>query len=275
VKLVLSRRQMFYATGHRPWTMQRVALGAQPDGRLVALIHEGTAETSRHEQHAEALTSLSTHLYTCPNVRTRYRLVPLDESTPNHMRGPGEASGAFALECAMDELAVQMGMDPIELRRRNEPDFDQNRSLPYSSRSLRECYALGAERFGWERRNPLPGSMTDGRWLIGLGMAATTYPANRNAASARARLLADGTAEVEAAASGGPLSVGTLRLSADAGAWRIYDDGFSRIGSPRGVRGASRNRGCDRGEPGAFCEQRHQQAAGISRNCRRAGRAIG
>jgi xanthine dehydrogenase YagR molybdenum-binding subunit len=201
VKLVLSRRQMFYATGHRPWTIQRVALGAQPDGRLVALIHEGTAETSRHEQHAEALTSLSTHLYACPNVRTRYRLVPLDESTPNHMRGPGESSGVFALECAMDELAVQIGMDPIELRRRNEPDCDQNRNLPYSSRSLRECYTLGAERFGWERRNPRPGSMTDGRWLIGWGMAATTYPANRNAASARARLLADGTAEVEAAAS--------------------------------------------------------------------------
>ena len=201
VKLVLSRRQMFYATGHRPWTTQRVALGAQPDGELVALIHEGTAETSRHEQFAEGLTSCSTHLYACPNVRTRYRLLPLDESTPNHMRGPGEASGVFALECAMDELAVQLGLDPIELRRRNEPTLDQNRNLPYSSRSLHECYALGAQRFGWERRNPRPGSMTDGRWLIGWGMAATTYPANHNAASARARLLADGTAEVEAAAS--------------------------------------------------------------------------
>jgi xanthine dehydrogenase YagR molybdenum-binding subunit len=201
VKLVLSRRQMFYATGHRPRTLQRVAVSAQSDGRLVALIHEGMAETSRHEQHAEALTSSATHLYTCPNVRTRYRLVPLDESTPNHMRGPGESSGVFALECAMDELAVQLGLDPLELRRRNEPTLDQSRNLPYSSRSLRECYALGAERFGWERRAPRPGSMTDGRWLIGWGMAATTYPANRSAASARARLLADGTAEVEAAAS--------------------------------------------------------------------------
>jgi xanthine dehydrogenase YagR molybdenum-binding subunit len=192
---------MFYTTGHRPRTIQRVALGAQPDGRLLALIHEGTAETSRYEQYVETLTTVSSYLYTCPNVRTRYRVVPLDESTPTFMRAPGEASGVFALECAMDELAVQLGMDPIELRLRNEPTIDEGTNVPFSSRSLRQCYALGAARFGWDGRNPRPGSMTDGRLLIGWGMAATTYPANREAASARARLLADGTAEVETAAS--------------------------------------------------------------------------
>jgi xanthine dehydrogenase YagR molybdenum-binding subunit len=201
VKLVLSRRQMFYTTGHRPRTSQRVALGVQPDGRLLGLIHEGTAETSRYEQYVESLTAASSHLYACPNVRTRYRVVPLDESTPTWMRGPGEASGIFALECAMDELAVQLGMDPIELRLRNEPTIDEGRNRPFSSRSLRQCYALGAARFGWSRRDARPGSMSEGRLLIGWGMATTTYPANRSAAGARARLVADGTAEVETAAS--------------------------------------------------------------------------
>jgi xanthine dehydrogenase YagR molybdenum-binding subunit len=201
VKLVLNRRQMFHSTGHRPRTMQRIALGADPSGRLSALIHEGTGETSRYEQFVEALTSVSTFLYSCPNVRTRYRLAPLDTSTPTFMRGPGEASGIFALESAMDELAFELGIDPIELRLRNEPAIDEDKSLPFSSRSLRECYALGAARFGWGRRTSRPRSMRDGRLLIGWGMAAATYPANQGTASARVRLLPDGTAEVEAAAS--------------------------------------------------------------------------
>jgi xanthine dehydrogenase YagR molybdenum-binding subunit len=201
VKLVLTRRQMFHSTGHRPRSLQRIALGAAQDGRLSAMIHEGTGETSRYEQFVEALTSVSTFLYSCPNVRTRYRLAPLDTGTPTFMRGPGEASGIFALESAMDELAFELGIDPIELRLRNEPSIDEDKNLPFSSRSLRECYALGASRFGWERRDPRPRSMRDGRLLIGWGMAAATYPANQGPASARVRLLADGTAEVEAAAS--------------------------------------------------------------------------
>jgi xanthine dehydrogenase YagR molybdenum-binding subunit len=201
VKLVLSRRQMFYAVGHRPRTVQRVALAAAPDGRLAAIIHEGTAETSRYEQYIDALTTASAFLYACPNVRTTYRLVPLDSSTPTFMRGPGEASGIVALECAMDELAVALAMDPIELRLRNEPTVNEQNGLPFSSRSIRACYALGAARFGWERRDPRPRSMHDGRLLIGWGMAAATYPSSRAPANARARILADGTAEVETAAS--------------------------------------------------------------------------
>ncbi len=201
VKLALTRRQMFYATGHRPRTVQRVALGADADGRLTSLIHEGTAESSRYEQYVEGLTSVSSLLYSCANVRTRYRLAPVDSGTPTYMRGPGEASGVYALECAMDELAVALGLDPIALRLRNEPVIDEGAGRPFSSRSLRQCYALGAERFGWSRRDPRPRSMRDGRLLIGWGMAAATYPANQGKASARVGLLADGSAEVEAAAS--------------------------------------------------------------------------
>jgi xanthine dehydrogenase YagR molybdenum-binding subunit len=140
-------------------------------------------------------------LYSCPNVRTHYRLLPLDIGTPNHMRGPGEASGVFALECAVDELSYKLGIDPVELRRRNEPTIDEWESKPFSSRSLMQCYDLAADRFGWSRRNPKPRSMTDGRLLIGMGAASASYPAYHAPASARARLLADGTAEVEVAAS--------------------------------------------------------------------------
>jgi len=201
VKLVLTRRQMFHATGHRPATVQRVALGADTEGRLTALIHEGTGETSRHEQFVEALTSISSYLYACPNVRTRYRLAPLDSGTPTYMRGPGEASGIFAVESAIDELATALGMDPVELRLRNEPSQDEGLGRPFSSRSLRQCYETGVARFGWARRDPRPRSMRDGRLLIGWGVASATYPAFRSPARARVRLLADGTAEVETAAS--------------------------------------------------------------------------
>ncbi|SPS00496.1 xanthine dehydrogenase family protein molybdopterin-binding subunit [Cupriavidus taiwanensis] len=201
VKLVLSRRQTFHLAGHRPRTVQRVALSSTPDGRLTAIVHEGSGETSRYEQFAEALTSVTPFLYSCPNVRTRYRLVPLDISTPTYMRGPGEATGIFALECAMDELAHALGMDPLELRRRNEPGLDEGLQLPFSSRSMLACYERGADAFGWSRRTLAPGSMRDGRLRIGWGMACASYPVFHGQASARVRLLADGTAEVEAAAS--------------------------------------------------------------------------
>ncbi|MCY1228308.1 putative xanthine dehydrogenase YagR molybdenum-binding subunit [compost metagenome] len=192
---------MFFTTGHRPRTLQRVALGATNDGKLTGVVHEGTGETSRYEQFMEALTAVTDYLYSCPNVRTQYRLTELDTGTPNHMRGPGEASGIFALESAMDELSYKLGIDPIELRRRNEPEKDEAENKPFSSRSLMQCYALGAERFGWARRTPEPRSMRDGRLLIGMGAATATYPAFHAAANARVRLLADGTVEVEAAAS--------------------------------------------------------------------------
>lgn len=201
VKLVLERRQMFHTTGHRPRTLQRVALGASSDGRLASVVHEGTGETSRYEQFIEPLTYPSSLMYACPNVRTRYRIAPLDTGSPNHMRGPGEATGMFALESAMDELAAALRMDPVALRTLNEPTIDEHENRPFSSRSLLRCYEIGSERFGWHRRDPRPGSMHDGHWKIGWGMAAAMYPCLFSPASAVVRLLEDGSAVVEAAAS--------------------------------------------------------------------------
>jgi xanthine dehydrogenase YagR molybdenum-binding subunit len=201
VKVMLSRREMYYAVGYRPHTVQRVALGASRDGRLAAIVHDGHQETSSYEEFTEALLNATRFLHSCPNVYTRHRLAPLNVHTPTYMRAPGEVSGIFALESAMDELAVALDVDPVELRLRNEPQMDEFRKLPFSSRSTRECYRVAAARFGWSRRSPKPRSMRDGRWLIGYGMASATYPMNYAPASARARLLPDGRAEVTSAAS--------------------------------------------------------------------------
>jgi xanthine dehydrogenase YagR molybdenum-binding subunit len=201
VKLMLSRREMYYGTGYRPHTVQHVALGASREGRLTAIVHEGYQETSTYEEFSEALLNASRFLHSCPNVSTRHRLAKMHVHTPTYMRAPGEASGIFALESAMDELAAALNVDPVELRLRNEPELDEYKKLPFSSRSTRECYRAAAERFGWMRRSPEPRSMRDGRWLVGWGMAAATYPMNFAPASAMARLLPDGTAEVTSAAS--------------------------------------------------------------------------
>jgi xanthine dehydrogenase YagR molybdenum-binding subunit len=201
VKVMLSRREMYYGVGFRPHTVQRVALGASRDGRLSAIVHDGYQETSNYEEFSEALLNASRFLHSCPNVYTRHRIARMNVHTPTYMRAPGEASGVFALESAMDELAAALRIDPVELRLRNEPEQDEFKKLPFSSRATRECYRAAAERFGWSRRNPAPRSMRDGRWLIGRGMATATYPMNYAPASAMARLLPDGTAEVTSAAS--------------------------------------------------------------------------
>jgi xanthine dehydrogenase YagR molybdenum-binding subunit len=201
VKVMLSRREMYYGVGYRPHTVQHVALGASRDGRLAAIVHEGHQETSSYEEFSEALLNASRFLHSCPNVYTRHRIARMNVHTPTYMRAPGEASGVFALESAMDELAVALNIDPVELRLRNEPEQDEFKKLPFSSRSTRECYRAAAERFGWSRRTPEPRSMRDGRWLIGWGMATATYPMNYAPASAMARLLPDGTAEVMSASS--------------------------------------------------------------------------
>jgi xanthine dehydrogenase YagR molybdenum-binding subunit len=201
VKIMLSRREMYYGVGYRPHTVQRVALGASRDGRLAAIVHDGYQETSTYEEFSEALLNATRFLHSCPNVTTRHRLARMNVHTPTYMRAPGEVSGIFALESAMDELAVALNIDPVDLRLRNEPEQDESKKLPFSSRSTRECYRVAAERFGWSRRNPEPRSMRDGRLLIGWGMASATYPMNFAPASARARLLPDGTAEVMSAAS--------------------------------------------------------------------------
>ena len=201
VRLELTRRELFTSVGFRPHTEQRVALGARRDGRLTALVHEATAQTSTYEEHTEETLAPSRVTYACPNVLTRYRLVPMHVNTPTSMRAPGVATGLYALECAMDELAVALAMDPVELRLQNYAERDPQERRPWSSKELRECYRAGAERFGWSRRSPEPRSMREGAWLVGYGMATAVYPAYRSGASAEATVFADGTAVVRSAAS--------------------------------------------------------------------------
>ncbi|HZJ46011.1 MAG TPA: xanthine dehydrogenase family protein molybdopterin-binding subunit [Pyrinomonadaceae bacterium] len=201
VKLVLTRNQMFTSHGHRPYTVQRVALGANNDGQMTAIVHEGYAQTSMYEENTENLLSATRMLYASPNCITKYRLVRGNIQTPIYMRGPGESSGVFALDSAMDELAYKLKMDPLELRVRNHADVDPSNGLPWSSKSLLECYRQGAEKFDWSKRKLEPGSMRDGRWLIGMGMSSATYSASRVPSSARARIFSDGTGVVQAAAS--------------------------------------------------------------------------
>jgi xanthine dehydrogenase YagR molybdenum-binding subunit len=201
VKLVLSRKQMYFGTGFRPSYAYRLRLGSDRRGRLSAAIHDIDAETSSYETFTEAVMGAGQMLYGMPNVSQAYRTVPLDVNTPIWMRGPGFATASFVIESAMDELAHKLGVDPIELRRRNEPNEDESNNLPFSTRRLRECYTVGAREFGWNRRSARPRARREGDWLIGLGMAAGVYDPGRFPAQARARLDADGTAVVEAAAS--------------------------------------------------------------------------
>ncbi|MBX9396612.1 xanthine dehydrogenase family protein molybdopterin-binding subunit [Streptomyces sp. TRM72054] len=218
VKLVLSRKQMYFGTGFRPSYEYRLRLGSDRRGRLTAAIHDIDAETSSYETFNEAVMLAGQMLYSMPNVRQAYRQVPLDVNTPIWMRGPGFASASFVIESAMDELAHRLGIDPIELRRRNEPSEDESTNEPFSTRRLSECYTVGARAFGWDRRNPKPRSTRDGDWLIGLGMATGVYDPGRYPAQARARLDADGTAVVEAATSdmGPGTYTAQTQVSADA-----------------------------------------------------------
>ncbi len=201
VKLVLTRGQMYAVPGYRPHTVQKVALGATRDGTLTSIIHEGTQQTSTYEEYTESLLNPTRFLYACPNVVTRYRLAAMNVNSPTSMRAPGEASGVYALECALDELAAALKIDPIELRLRNHADSDPQKNLPWSSKSLKECYREAAQRFGWGRRDPKPRSMRDGGLLVGWGMATATWPTFRMAATVRACVRADGSAGVWTAAS--------------------------------------------------------------------------
>lgn len=184
VKLVLDRNQMFGPVGTRPVTEQHMRLGAQEDGRLTASSHDVVASTSVIEDWIESCALITRMMYESPAQQTSHRLAPMNLGTPTFMRAPGEATGSFALEAAMDELAYELGVDPIEIRLRNYTERDPEKQLPYSSKSLRECYRIGAERFGWSRRTPEPRSMREGVKLVGWGMATATYPTHRMAASA-------------------------------------------------------------------------------------------
>ncbi|HEY6347172.1 MAG TPA: xanthine dehydrogenase family protein molybdopterin-binding subunit [Bryobacteraceae bacterium] len=198
VKLVLARPQMFGPIGCRTETRQAISLGAKADGSLVALKNDVVTHTSSFDEFAEPASIPSRKLYSVSNNSTLQRLVRSDIGTPSYMRAPGEAPGTFALEVAMDELAYALKMDPVALRLKNYAERDEDSRLPWSGKSLRECYRMGVERFGWTRRSPEPRSMRDGHTLIGWGLGTAMFPAIRMPASARARLNRDGTILVEA-----------------------------------------------------------------------------
>lgn len=192
VKLVLHREQMFTNVGFRPYTIQKIGIGATKEGKLTGLTHEATGQTSTYEDFMEATVNMSRFMYDSANVTTRYRIAPVDYGTPVWMRGPGEATGSFALECAMDEMAHKLGMDPIEFRKKNHTDKDQEQNKPFSSKFLLECYEEGMKRIGWQNRNNTPGTTIENGWLVGYGMGTGTFGSSRNPTSVRAKLLADG-----------------------------------------------------------------------------------
>jgi xanthine dehydrogenase YagR molybdenum-binding subunit len=193
VRVVLTRRQMFSLTGYRSPTTQRIRLGADADGRLRALEHRSLSLTSTVHEFVEPSASVGRTMYDADAHRTGHRLVRLDVPTPTWMRAPGEAPGSFALESALDELAEKCGIDPVELRVRNEPERGPISGLPYSSRNLIACFREGARRFGWAERDPRPGVRRDGRWLVGTGTAAASFPAGAMPATAAVTAQPDGT----------------------------------------------------------------------------------
>jgi xanthine dehydrogenase YagR molybdenum-binding subunit len=215
VRLVLTRQQM-YTLGYRPGTIQRIALGARTDGALDAITHDVIAMTSQYEDFARNDTGWSGALYTCANTRYSHKLARLDLATPCDMRGPGATTGVYALECAMDELAVALKIDPLQLRLRNYSDRQQDEDTPYTSKQLRECYRQAAEAFGWARRNAEPRSMRDGGELVGWGMASGIWEALQVKTSARIVLTANGHAEVACATA--DIGTGTYTIMAQVAA---------------------------------------------------------
>ncbi|MEH1903235.1 MAG: xanthine dehydrogenase family protein molybdopterin-binding subunit [Nostoc sp.] len=197
VKVVLTRSQMYTACGHRSQTQQHVTLGATKEGQLTLINHIGTSLTSLFDDFVEPVGAATIIMYACPNLEIKYRLARINTGTPTFMRGPGEAPGMFALESAMDELASALNIDPIELRLRNHADIEPHTGLPWSTKSLKECYQKGGEIFGWSQRNPVPRSMRDNHFLIGWGMASATFPTNVQTASVKVKIFANGEVKVQ------------------------------------------------------------------------------
>jgi xanthine dehydrogenase YagR molybdenum-binding subunit len=244
VKLALARPQMFGPVGGRPQTEQRIALGAGRDGKLLAVRHDVISHTSFMEDFTEPSTMPTRALYACANVATTQRLAALNVGVPTFQRAPGESSGTFALESAMDELAYALNIDPLELRLVNYAEADPKTGKPWSSKMLRQCYADAAQRFGWSKRPAKPRTLREGRELVGMGMATATYPAHRRPAAAMARLLPDGTALVRS----GTQDIGTgtytvmTQIAADAlslSPERIDFELGDTLMPPAGVSGGS------------------------------------
>ncbi|QJD94843.1 xanthine dehydrogenase family protein molybdopterin-binding subunit [Mucilaginibacter robiniae] len=218
VKAVLARNQVFNMVGYRPYSLQKFSIGAQVDGTITGIAHKAYGSTSSYEQFNERIVEPTKSAYNCINLSTTYKLVPLDVSTPCPARGPGETSGSFALESAMDELAYALKMDPLELRLKNFANIDLNNNKPWSSNHLKECYQIGAEKFGWSKRNPVPRSMQRNGMLMGWGMSMGIYKAERAPASASVRIQANSQVFIRCSvADTGPGSITILtQIAADA-----------------------------------------------------------
>lgn len=198
VQLVVPRMQMFTTTGHRPETKQHLRLATDDQGRLLSLRHESINSTSFVDEYVESCGGVSKSLYACDNVLVTHHTAQVHRGTPTSMRAPGAAPGLFALECAMDEMAEAVGIDPLAFRRLNHAETDGSQDLPWSSNHLLDAYDQAAERFGWDRRTPAPGSMREGEERIGWGVAACNWEAFRMATEARASLRDDGRVEIRA-----------------------------------------------------------------------------
>jgi xanthine dehydrogenase YagR molybdenum-binding subunit len=192
VKVALTRQQMFTLTGHRTPTIQHVTLGADSAGRLTAVAHDVIEHTALRTEFAEQTAVCTRVMYATPAMRTTHRVTRLNVPAPSWMRAPGEAPGMYALESALDELAEALGLDPVELRLRNDAEAEPDSGRPFSSRHLAECLREGAARFGWDARDPRPGVRRRGPWLAGTGVAAATYPARRQPSAASADRTDDG-----------------------------------------------------------------------------------
>lgn len=216
VKLVLARPMMFHSVGHRPRIEQRIRIGADARGRLVSLQHDYVNATSILDDYEENCGEATPHMYSVPNLRVTSGTAKRNIGTPTSMRGPGAVPGLFALESAMDELAVKLGMDPVQLRMRNEPKLDEGLGLPFSSRHFTECLALGAEKFGWSRRNPKVGSMRRDGMTLGWGVAACSWLAARFDCAASVELRDDGTVRVASAVQ--DIGTGTYTVMAQMAA---------------------------------------------------------
>lgn len=215
VRVVLTRQQMF-TFGHRPETWQRVQLGADASGKLMSLVHDAVAETSRKEDYVEVVVNWSSQLYPCENARFSYKLVPLDQHSPMDMRAPGAAHGVHAIEVAMDELSYKAGLDPLALRLLNYSYGDIEKDIPYSTKALKQCYEQAAERFGWATRPRAPRARREGQELIGWGMATGIWDALQMFARVKATLTAEGHLMLESAAS--DIGTGTYTAMAQIGA---------------------------------------------------------
>jgi xanthine dehydrogenase YagR molybdenum-binding subunit len=213
VKVSVPRTLMFTTVGHRPHTHQRIQLGADNTGKLVALNHEILQATSMVDDYVENCVEVTSMLYSCPNLQATQKLVHLNIGTPTPMRGPGRTPSLFALESAMDELAIKLNIDPLEIRLRNYAEVDESSGKPWSSKHLREAYQLGAEKFGWSNRTPKVGSMKKGDEILGWGMATCNWPATRHAAEVRVTLLADGSARAVCATQ--DIGTGTYTVFAE------------------------------------------------------------